>query len=210
MNARSTGAAAKAKLPIHLPITHQQLGAGTGRAFVVDAVGRKLTGPMPAGFARYRADKLNREVEAGKSARFMAAKGAPATALVVAEASAAPAPGFAPLGTIHTSTDPYMVAADLPLGTSTAAFDAGWPDLIDRLAAAIDRHQVVMQQDADLRPEHTMQLPKGFHVGKSDQDDGPVIALVVDPYTYSAHLLRREAGRIRDAVRFALSGGVPA
>ncbi|GGX32587.1 hypothetical protein GCM10007242_44390 [Pigmentiphaga litoralis] len=207
MNARSTSAAGKAKLPIHLPITHQQLGAGTGRGFVVDAVGRKLTGPMPAGFAQYRAAKFNAEVEAGKSSRFMATKPA---APVATEAIAAPAAGFGPLGTIHTSTNPYMVTADLPLGTSAVTFDAGWLDLIDRLAAAIDRHQVVMQQDADLREEHTMQLQKGYRVGKSDQDDGPVIALVFDPYTYSAHLLRRDAGRIRDAVRFALSGGVQA
>jgi hypothetical protein len=207
MNAPSTTPAGNAKLLIHLPITHQQLGAATGRAFVVDAVGRKLTGPMPAGFARYRAAKFNAEVEAGKSSRFMATKpAAPAST----EAIAAPAPGFGPLGTIHTSTDPYMVTADLPLGTSTASLDAGWPDLIDRLAAAIDRHQVVMQQDADLREEHTTQLQKGYRVGKSDQDDGPVIALVVDPYTYSAYLLRRDAGRIRDAVRLALSGGVQA
>ncbi|GGX30375.1 hypothetical protein GCM10007242_41230 [Pigmentiphaga litoralis] len=209
MNARSTSAAGKAKLPIHLPITHQQLGAGTGRAFVVDAIGRKLTGPMPAGFARYRAAKFNAEVEAGNSSRFTATKPA-SSAPTATEAIAAPTADFGPLGTIHTSTNPYMVAADLPLGISTAAFDAGWPDLIDRLAAAIDRHQVVMQQDDDLREEHTMQLPKGYRVGKSDQDDGPVIALVVDPYTYSAHLLRRDAGRIRDAVRFALSGGVQA
>jgi hypothetical protein len=197
------------KVAIHLPVGAQQLGAGAGRAFVVDAVGRKLTGPMPAGFARYRALKFNAEVEAGKSSRFMANKSAPA-APAGTEAITAPTADFAPLGTIHTSTDPYMVTADLPLGTSTAAFDAGWHDLIDRLAAAIDRHQVVMQQDADLREEHTLQLQKGYRVGKSDQDDGPVIALVVDPYTYSAHLLRRDAGRLRDAVRFALSGGVQA
>jgi hypothetical protein len=207
MTARSTSPAGKAKLPIHLPITHQQLGAGTGRAFVVDAVGRKLTGAMPAGFARYRAAKFNAEVEAGKSLRFMATKpAAPAATEVIA----APTAGIGPLGTIHTSTDPYMVTADLPQRTSAASFDAGWPDLIDRLAAAIERHQVVMQQDDDLRPEHTMQLQKGYQVGKSDQDDGLVIALVVDPYTYSAHLLRRDAGRIRDVVRFALSGGVQA
>lgn len=209
MNARSTSAAGKAKLPIHLPITYQQLGAGPGRAFVIDAVGRKLTGPMPAGFARYRADRFNAEIEAGKSSRYMASMPAPA-APAATEAIAAPTAGLAPLGTIHTSTNPYMVTAGLPLGTSTAGFDAGWPDLIDRLAAAIDRHQVVMQQDDDLRRENTMQLQKGYRVGKSDQDDGPVIALVVDPYTYSAPLLRRDAGRIRDAVRFALSGGVQA
>ncbi|GGX11334.1 hypothetical protein GCM10007242_16800 [Pigmentiphaga litoralis] len=206
MNASSTAQAGKAKLPIHLPISHQQLGAGTGRAYVVDAVGRKLTAAMPTGFARYRATKFNAEVEAGKSARFIAAKAA-APAPVVVQAAEAPVAGWEPIGTIRTSTSPYMVSADLPMGTSAAAFDAGWLDLMDRLGSAVERHQVVMQQDMDLRADDVMQLPKGYLIGTAEQDDCPVVAVVIDPYKYGAHQLRADAGRIRDAVRFALSGG---
>lgn len=205
------GAAMIAKITPLLPITISTHGAPHRRAFVVDAMGQKLTKPMPPGLARHHAARLQDKLIAAP-AQAPAPTVASSAAAVPASASVASEQLLVDdLCTISTSTAPWSVTVDFPASVRPAEIEAAWQQLLDSIAARLHKHQVHLQQADDLRPADVLNLQSGFQVSSIDDAGLAGTRLVLDPYTFGADPLRRNSAYVLGLVRgLHLCAGSPA